>query len=225
MRKLGPVGIAAILCLVFVAALAATFFVVTSGGSNSGATAATQGAQSLQQPGTHATGEVLACPGGGEAETSFSQVGNEFRIVGRLASIDPSQLLVKGPQQYVKLVVAPNARIDSSLRGGQIIKAAGNFDQSGTAQATDVQLACSAAAVVGQVTTAPTQAPAPTQAIVLAPAPTARPTASPSTHITVRGPTIPVIVSTPRPTRSPENAHPASDDSHGKPKKPKHGDD
>jgi hypothetical protein len=142
-----------------------------SGGGDR-ATAATQSVQALQPVSSGSTGEILQCPGGGQAETFFSQVGSEFRIVGRLASVnaDQNQLLVKGPERYVKLAIAPGAKIETALAGGQIVKASGNFSASGDAQATSVQPACSAPAAVAQVTAAPTPYPFPPEQTA-APAP------------------------------------------------------
>lgn len=158
MRKLGPVGISAILCSILVV-VALVGVAASRSGSGDRATAATQALQAVQQPATRATGDILQCPGGGQAETFFSQVGSEFRIVGRLASVDADQLLVKGPERYVRLNIAADAKIDGALDGGQIVKASGNFDDNGDAQATEVQPACSAPVAVVAITAAPTPFP------------------------------------------------------------------
>jgi hypothetical protein len=87
-------------------------------------------------------------------------VDGEFRLVGRLASIDGKSLLVKGPTQYIRLGLADNARVEGTLTGGLLVKASGSFDSDGNIQATTVELACGAAAVAA-VTPAPTAFPQP----------------------------------------------------------------
>lgn len=215
MRHLGPVGISAILCSIFLV-VAAAGVMASRSGEGDRATAATQPAEAVQQPGTRATGDVLQCPGGGQAETFFSQVGSEFRIVGRLASADADQLLVKGPERYVKLNIAEDAKIDGALEGGQIIKASGNFDDNGDAQATDVQPACSAPVAVAAITAAPTPFPFTPEATAV---PVVQPAAKPKQVHKVAV----AIEPTPRPTPKPKSGLAvAGDHKPGKDKHDKH---
>jgi hypothetical protein len=212
-RKLGPVGIAAVLCTTFLVVTVIGVVLSSGGGGDSAA----GNVASALQPGTRSTGEVLKCPDGSQAETFFSEVGGEFRMVGRLASVDQQKLLVKGPERYVQLAIAPGAKVDPTLTGGAIVKAAGNFSDSGAAQATELQPACSgSAAAVAQLTpgpTAPPETPAATAVPVVQPAPKPAPT-----HAPARQPV--AVVATPRPTRE-SGEHDRHGDDHDK--KPRHG--
>jgi uncharacterized Zn-binding protein involved in type VI secretion len=206
LKKLGPVGISAILCSLFVIAAAVGFAATRSGGGNDPATAAPQSAFSAQ-PGTRSEGDALLCPGGGLAATAYSQVGSEFRIVGKVASVDGAQLLVKGPERYVKVTVAQGV----TIANGEIIRASGTLDREGNAQATEIEPACSSAAVVVAVTDAPAAIQVPPE-----PTSTAGPTLSPAAP-TPRAFSVVAAVSveeesaepTSRPTRTPGRVQPA----------------
>jgi hypothetical protein len=108
-------------------------------------------------------------------QSYYNLVGDQFRLVGRLASsIDGKSLLVKGPTQYIRMGLTDNAQVDGTLTFGVLVKVSGTFDSQGNIEATTVELACGAAAVAA-VTPAPTAFPQPSPSPQPPrPAPTAR---------------------------------------------------
>lgn len=180
MRKLGPVGISALLSLALLALAALGVAVIRSGGDGVPPTVGRP-----TQPDIATSGDPMPCPGGGQVQSYYNLAGGEFSLVGRLASIDGKSLLVKGPTQYIRLGLADNARVEGTLTGGLLVKASGSFASDGNIQATAVELACGAAAVA-----------------VVTPAPTAFPQPSPSPRAKVPA-AKPAMASqpTPRPTR------------------------
>jgi hypothetical protein len=181
-KKWEPIVISAALCAALILFGAIGFAASQSGGDDRaliGASAAVK-----QQPGTRAAGDVLTCLGVGQVETYVEQIGGEFRFAGRMASVNDGQLLLKGPQQYVKLGIAPDAQVDSGLEGGQIVRVVGNFNDAGDLQATEVRLACGGEQAASAVTAAPTPFPRIAEAVVT---PTPEPTKAPAVNLTQRG--------------------------------------
>jgi hypothetical protein len=192
-RKLGPVGISALLSLALLALAALGVAAIRSGGDGAPPTVGLP-----IQPGITTSGDPMPCPGGGQVQSYYNLAGGEFNLVGRLASIDGKSLLVKGPTQYIRLGLAHNARVEGTLTGGLLVKASGSFDSDGNIQATTVELACGAAAVVA-----------------LTPAPTAFPQPSPSPRADVPA-AKPAIVSEPAPRQTRPSSHSNGQDKHAK---------
>jgi len=174
MRNLGPVGISALLSLALLALAALGFAVTRSGGDGVPPTVGRP-----TQPDITTSGDPMPCPGGGQVQSYYNLVDGEFKLVGRLASIDGKSLLVKGPTQYIRLGLADNARVEGMLTGGLLVKASGSFDSEGNIQATAVELACGAAAVAA-VTPAPTAFPRPSPSQAAPPARADVPAAKPA---------------------------------------------
>jgi hypothetical protein len=176
MKSLGPIGISALLVLAL-AVLAGLTFAVTGSGGGGGPTTEARRTQPgiATQSGITTSGDNMACPGGGQVQSFYNVVGDQFTLVGRLASsIDGKSLLVKGPAQYIRMGLTDNAQVYGSLTFGELVKVSGTFDSQGNIEATTIELACGAAAVAA-VTPAPTAFPQPSPfPQPLQPAPTAR---------------------------------------------------
>ena len=184
MRKLGPVGISALLSLALLALAALGVAVIRSGGDGVPPTVGRP-----TKPDITTSGDPMPCPGGGQVQSYYNLAGGEFSLVGRLASIDGKSLLVKGPTQYIRLGLADNARVEGTLTGGLLVKASGSFASDGNIQATAVELACGAAAVA-----------------VVTPAPTAFPQPSPSPRANVPA-AKPAMASEPTPRQTRPSSH------------------
>ena len=115
MRKLGPVGISALLSLALLALAVLGVAAIRSGGDGVPPTVGRP-----TQPDIATSGDPMPCPGGGQVQSYYNLAGGEFSLAGRLASIDGDgkSLLVKGPTQYIRLGLADNARVEGTLTGG-----------------------------------------------------------------------------------------------------------
>jgi hypothetical protein len=198
MKSLGPIGISALLSLALLGLAGLAFAITSSGGGGVPTTAGRP-----TQPGITTSGDAMDCPGGGQVQSYYNLVGDQFRLVGSLASsIDGKSLLVKGPAQYIRMGLTDNAQVDGTLTFGVLVKVSGTFDSQGNIEATTVELACGAAAVAA-VTPAPTAFPQPSPSPQPPrPAPTAR------ANVVVAAVT-PAPTAFPQPSPSPQPPRPA----------------
>jgi hypothetical protein len=144
MRDLAPIGIAA--ALFGVALLIGLGIMSASGGS---------GTSGPKPPQHTATGNYVACPGGGQVQSAYTQMGDKFTVTGSLASKEAGGLLVRGPTGYIRMTMADQSRIEGPYASGEVVTVIGTLLADGTARANDVRPACQGAAVVA-ITPGPT---------------------------------------------------------------------